>query len=297
MRRAISAVGCAVCLALLVAGCSGAGPQPTPPPGNGGGGGVVTPPNTAPVIKSLTASDARAEVGIPLTVTAIVEDAETPVANLTYTWTADTGSFTGTGASVTWVAGQEAKTPADVVLKLTVTEKYTNGTVPAENTVTSTATVHLNNSPKELAEMSLRFLTDFGNSSVSADKCVSEFSPTCARDKNDELDDITKDRHDFLHLSSSCRNTGVSLSADRRAATVHTFCSFSVRVITRTPETSGCMSNPSACPFGGEGTAQGDFWTTGVYEGGRWWLCQSHYSPTGTLTPLARAFAGLISDR
>jgi hypothetical protein len=65
-------------------------------------------------------------------------------------------------------------------------------------------------------------------------------------------------------------------------------------VITTKPQTNGCLDNPGACRFNAEGTAQGDYWTTGVYENGRWWICASHYSPTGTLTPLARAFAGLV---
>jgi hypothetical protein len=298
VRRAIFAIGCACLAALFVAGCSGAGPQPTPPPGNGGGGGVVTPPNTAPVIKSLTASpDARAEVGIPLTVTAVVEDAETPVANLTYTWTADTGSFTGTGASVTWVAGQEAKTPADIVLKLTVTEKYTNGTVPAENTVTSTTTVHLNNSPKELAEMSLRFLGDFANSRISPEKCVAEFSDAtspCARGKKDEMADIDDNRHDYEMIGSTLRHTGLSIATSKTNATVHTFCSFTVKVITTQPRDEVCQNG--RCPLGSTGTSTGDCWTTNVYEKGRWWLCESHFTPQPTAAP-SRAFVPTLFRR
>jgi hypothetical protein len=285
------------CLAVLLAGsCGGGSTGPTPPPGNGG---QQPPPviNTPPQVKSIAMSDARAEATVPLTLTATVEDVETPAANLTYVWSADVGTFAGTGAVVTWVAGPTAKTPADVVLTLIVTEKYGSGATAGENKVTSTTTVHVNNSPKELADMSLRFLGDFGNSSISPDKCVAEFSDTCARDKKDELEDITNDRHDFLHLSSSCTPTSVSISGDRRTATVHTFCSYTVRVISKTPQSGGCVSNPGACPFGGEGTARGDYWTTGVYENGRWWICASHYTPSGSLTPLARAFAGLIDSR
>lgn len=282
----------------LVAACAGAAfitacgstPAPTPNPG----GGNPPPPviNTPPQIKSVTASAASAEAGTPVTLTAVVEDAETPVASLTYEWKADTGAFTGTGASVAWVAGQDAKTPAEVVLTLTITERYTSGSTTLENKVAGTANVHLNNSPKELAELSLRFLGDFADSKASADKCVSEFSDTCARDKKDEFEDITNDRHDFLHLASTLRHTGLSISADRRTATVHTFCSFTSRVITTNPQSGGCVNSPASCPFNGEGTAQGDCWTTNVYEKGRWWLCASHYTPTGSLTAFARAFFG-----
>ena len=40
--------------------------------------------NTPPQIKSITASDTRVEVDTPMTITATVEDVETPIANLTY---------------------------------------------------------------------------------------------------------------------------------------------------------------------------------------------------------------------
>ena len=86
--------------------------------------------------------------------------------------------------------GVHEKTPADVILTLTVTERYTSGSTIAENKVSSTATVHLNNSPKELAELSLRFLGDFATSSVSPEKCVSEFSDTCSG-KKDEFNDYS----------------------------------------------------------------------------------------------------------
>lgn len=282
MRRAVRAAAFAASLAIVLAsGCGGPGTQPSPPPGNGGGGGVVTPPNTAPVIKSLTASDARAEVGLPLTITATVEDAETPVANLTYAWTADTGTFTGTGASVTWVAGQDAKTPADIVLKLTVTEKFTNGSVPAENTATSTTTVHLNNSPKELADMSVRFLADFANSKISPEQCVSEFSDSC-RGKKDELEDIQDIRHDYEHVGSTLRPTSVAVGGSRLSATVHTFCSFTVKVITTQPRDEPCQNGK--CPLGSTGTASGDCWTTNVYERGRWWICESHFTSQPSAT-------------
>ena len=72
--------------------CSGPGTQPTP-------AGTATPPppavNTPPQIKSITLSETRVEVGMPVTLTAIVEDAETPVANLTYGWTAPNGDVLG----------------------------------------------------------------------------------------------------------------------------------------------------------------------------------------------------------
>ena len=286
--RSLLIGGLAVCAAVLIVACSGspvAPPPPPPPP---------PPVNTPPQIKSITVSDARIEVGGPaVSVTAVVEDQETAPANLTYAWSAETGAFTGAGAVVTWSPSADAKTPADFILTLTVTERYASGTTTAENTVTSTLTVHVNNSAKELADLSLRFLGDFADSSISPAKCVSEFTDTCSGDKADELDDITRDRHDFLHLKSTLRHTSLSIAADRRTATVHTFCSFTSRVITMNPISNGCVDHPGSCKFGGEGTAEGDCWTTGVYEKGRWWLCASHYTPKGIATDFERAFFGI----
>jgi hypothetical protein len=263
----------ALLTALIGAACGGTpGPGPTPPPGGGGngGGGVVT--NSPPQIRSLTSSDTRAEVDSPITLTATVEDAETPLANLTYAWSAPTGTFSGTGSTVTWVAGQDASTPADVILTLTVTERYNNGSTQLENKVTSDTTVRLHNSPKELREMSLRFLNDYANSRIPPDQCVAEFSDSC-NGKKDERADVEDVRHDYEHIGSTLRHTSLSIAPNRLTATVHTFCSFTVKVITTQPREESCQTSP--CPLGSIGTFTGDCRTTNVYEKGRWWLCDS----------------------
>lgn len=283
MRHLRASAAVAFVAVLIAAGCGGPGTQPSPPPGNN----PPPPPpvNTAPQIKSITLSETRAEVGVPLTLTASVDDLETPAANLTYTWTADTGTFSGTGQIVTWVAGQDAKTPADVVITLAVTERYTSGSLQIENKVTSTTTVHLNNSPKELQELSLRFLSDFANSKVSAETCVNEFSTTtsrCANGKRDELEDIRDNRHDYEMTASTLRHTGLTIAPDKLSATVHTFCSFTVKVISPNPVDEPCQGG--RCPIGSTGTSTGDCWTTNVYEQGRWWLCESRFSSVPTLT-------------
>jgi len=109
---------------VVIAGCGAKTPSVPTPSGGGSGsggnsGGTV---NTPPVVQSIVAgSDAHAEVGSPIALTATVTDAETPVDQLTYTWSAPTGTFSGSGASVTWTPGAEAKTPADIIVTLTVT--------------------------------------------------------------------------------------------------------------------------------------------------------------------------------
>lgn len=297
MRRTWAGSLVALVAALIVVACGKPPVTPSPPSGggNGGGGGQPPPPpvvNTPPQIKSVAVSDTRVEVGTPVTLTATVEDLETPVANLTYTWTAETGTFSGTGPVVTWIAGAEAKTPGDFIITVTVTERYTSGAVSEENKTVSTMTVHVNNSPKELAELSLRFLGDFANSSVSPERCVSEFSDSC-RGKKDELQDTIDNRHDFLILSSTLRHTSLQIASSRDSATVNTACTFTSRVITHTPQSGGCLANPAACQFGSTQTADGNCRTTNVYERGRWWLCESNFQPKNALTAFERAFFGI----
>jgi hypothetical protein len=287
MRRVLAGALVAAVSALVIAACGGSSTGPTPPP-------PPPPVNNPPQIKSITLSDGRAEVGTAITATAVVEDQETPVANLTYAWTADAGTFAGTGAVVTWLPPAGAKTPADYVLTLTVTERYTSGSTVAENKTSSTASVHVNDSLKELADLSVRFLNNFAISSVSPETCVSEFSDACGAGKKDELSNIRENRHDFLILASTIRPTSVQLPPARLTATVHTFCAFTSRVITTQPQTGGCQV-AGACPFNSVQPVQGDCWTTNVYDQGRWWLCESHFTPQGALTDFGRAFFGIRS--
>ena len=289
----------ALVAALIVAACGSPYVAPSPSPGGGsGGGGVQEPPpvvNTPPQIKSITVSDTRVEVGTPVTLTAVAEDAETPIASLEFRWSADTGTFSGNTATVTWTPGSEAKTPADYVITLTVVETFKagpTGTIVLENKATSTTTAHVNNSTKELADMSLRFLGDFANSRVSADKCVSEFSDSCSGKKG-ELDDITANRHDFEIIGSTLRPTSVLIQPTRTVATVNTFCSFTSRVITTTPQSEGCKNDPASCKFNSVQSVQGNCWTTNVYQNGRWWLCTSNFSGSSAVTAFERAFFGI----
>jgi hypothetical protein len=292
MRRAatrwiVSVVGLA-----LMSACGGHTPLVPTGSGSGGGGtggtggGTVT--NTPPVVKSIVVSNGNAEVGTPITVTATVEDAETALDTLTNTWSAANGTFAGTGPIVTWTAGADAVTPADMTLTLTVTESYTSGSSVLTNTATGTVPVHVNNSPKELADMSLRFLGNFANSQVSPDTCVADFSVNCSG-KKDEFSDISNNRHDFLILSSTLRHTGIDAAAVHAKTTVHTFCAFTSRVITQDPRSCSTAD----CPFNTVQSVQGDCYTTNVYEQGRWWLCESHFNPSRSLTSFERAFFGI----
>lgn len=291
MRHVFGAVAVAAAVATLLVACGGHSGGPTAP-GTGSGGGTGSDPgtNTPPAITSITLSTDRVEVGTPVTLTAVVTDAETPATSLTYKWTSDNGTFSGTGGTVTWQAAANAATPADYSVTLTVTEAYTSAGQARTNTVSKSIIVHVNNSPKELADLSMRFLTNFANSKVPAATCVSEFSDSCAG-KSDELKDITDNRHDFLVLDSTLHPTSVDI-ASPKSATVHTFCSFTSRVITKEPQSAGCLVKPNACPYNSVQTVTGDCYTTNVYEAGQWRLCTSHFAPKSGSSAFARAFFG-----
>jgi hypothetical protein len=293
MRRLWKAALAGAAMAVLIAACSERPPTVPDPVGGGPppGGSPPDPPNTAPVVKAITVSDTRVEVGSPVTLTATVEDAETPVANLAYAWSVPNGTISGSGATVQWTPGEEAVTPGDFIVTLTVTESYASGGAQRQNTASGETSLHVNNSSKELRELSLRFLGDFANSKVSPEKCVAEFSDSC-RGKKDEFTDIDNNRHDYEILASTLRHTSLSVASNRLTATVHTFCSFTSKMITTDPREENCKNGK--CPLGSIGTTTGTCTTTNVYQNGRWWLCTSSYaSQSGVLSTLERAFFGI----
>ncbi len=127
---------------------------------------VVPGPNPPPVITSLVVRSTRAnapsnfaDVGEEVVATATVQDAETPLSGLLFEWSADAGTFTGTGASVRWRAPSGVTTPA----QLKVTVKVTEPLDGAPQSVSSTVTVRVHDSIKEISELSVQFLLDFSD--------------------------------------------------------------------------------------------------------------------------------------
>jgi hypothetical protein len=278
VSRVVSQAGaaCGLVLALAACGSSPTNPDPIDPP----------PANQPPVIESIALSAPRAEVEEEVRVTATVRDAETPVEQLIFEWAADTGTFAGQGASVTWRAPADAATPADVVLRLLVREPY--GTAPAggqrpEHRVNANSSaIRLHNSPRELAELALRFLSDFANSSVPADACVREFSDSC-RGKLDERLQIEDNRRMYQILSSSLRLRSVSVDENRMAGGMRVDCGFTSRI-------KECDPSIPNCSVGAIESVVGDCVLTAVYEQSRWWLCDSNF--LGTQVPSMRLFFG-----
>jgi hypothetical protein len=154
-----------------------------------------------------------------------------------------------------------------------VTETY--GTANAvggsqQNVVTATSpAIRLHDSPKELEVLSLSFLGDFANSSVSPSMCVREFSDSC-QGKAEEKADIEYNREHFSVVGSSLRLQTVRVASSGMTADVNVACSFTSRIIKCDPGSVGCA-------VGVVGTVAGDCALTAVYEQQRWWLCTSRF--------------------
>ncbi len=260
-----------VLMAATLGACGATPTTPTPPPVP-----PVTPPPvvTAPTIKALTIGAARTEVDREVTVTADIEDAEKPPAALTYVWSADAGTFTGSGMSVTWrLPKGSAATPANVVIRLTVVEPYQvleNGQlVNREHRITREADpVRVHDSPAEITKMVRTFLIDlYGNFANSPDACLVDFSDSCPG-KAAEREDIV-DIHDNYQsiLEVRVESTHVTLNGAGTFADVVAPCLFRARKNNGEVEASA-----------------GDCVLTAIYEQQRWWLCSSSY-PNGVAIP------------
>ena len=246
------------------------GPQPQPTP------------NTAPVIESLTVSATRLEVGAQATLTASVRDAETPVSSLTYQWSAAAGTFSGQGANVTWRAPDNASTPQDYPLTLTVIEQYGNSTPRAEHRVSSTTDpVRVHNSPRELTDITMAFLGYFADNRVSATDAVRDFADSCSG-KSEERADVQRIRDYYQVLSSSFNVRSVSINPAGTQANISAPCSFESRYTACAPDLPGCVVGAIDRP-------RGECVFTARYESRRWWLCTSNFVPSSTLSPMMRS--------
>lgn len=272
MRRVLNSVAVMVVLVVLVvaaAGCDRTPTTPSPPPPPQVG------PATPPVIRSITVNTGgtgRTEVEQDVTVTAVVEDAETPLTSLTYVWSATSGTITGSGATVTWrhVAGLQQG--VDVVITLTVVDTYqaveNNQIVNREyRVVEQAAPFRVHDSVAELKELARRFLIDlFGNSSIPPEGCLADFSEVgrCAQGKSHEYDDIVLNRQLVVIESAEVIAQAVDFD-NAESAIVTTEAIFHDRWIVPPPGESAQHSTHA------------DFYLSAIYDQGRWWLCESTF--------------------
>jgi hypothetical protein len=257
------ASGAALCAVLLALSCGGSPSQPTPPP-------PPPPPNNPPTIESVTAASNRVEVGDGVALTAKVTDAETPVDSLTYEWKGSVnGTFTGTGAQVTWRPAAGVTTPVEAELTVTVIERYAarvgSAVEARENKASSSTKVHVNDSLAETIALGLQFLNDFGVSANSPEYCVRNFTDSC-RGKAEELSDISFDRSNYVIVRYDVHVDRVEFNGAKTVAYIYAPCTF---VSQR--KATGAVLPPST----------GVCAMTAVYEPYRWWLCTSSFCGPG----------------
>lgn len=234
--------------------------------------------NAPPVIQSITV-DSRAEANTDVQVAAVVTDQETNPSSLTYQWTATGGSFTGTGATVRWQSPAVGD-PTAVELTLTVIERYTvpaagGGDEARENRVVGKATVHVNDSQREITGLASTFIDDFVHSERTPEFCVRNFSDSC-QGKQDELNDIRSNRATFVNDpgQSSLGSGPISFyESGSRRQPVPT-------------SQAGFAELQAPCRFAATNKATGQFGVaigtcvlTAVYEDWRWRLCESNFRP------------------
>ncbi len=225
---------------------------------------------TPPVIRSITAPTTRVETGQDFTITAVVEDAETPSNKLSYVWTANAGTITGTGPVVTWRHPAGLKAGVDVVITLTVIDPYkvveNNVIVDREyRVVGQAAPFRVHDSVAEMKELARKFLLDlFGNSAISPVGCLVDFTDSgrCAAGKQAELNDITENRQLVVIKSGKIYSQQFVSEGPNAARVISDAEFFSVWI-----------------QSGQGGIARGGFIVTGIYERNRWWLCESTFDP------------------
>jgi hypothetical protein len=214
-----------------------------------------------------------------VTLTATVTDAETPVDQLTYDWSAKpvNGLFTGAGRQVKWKAPHLQNTPDLYTITLGVTENYTQNGQSLQNKTSSSVDVHYNDSYREMTTLGMRFLTKlFPDYSVSADQAVQDFSDSCTG-KADEHADVANNRTNFHILSGTYDISSIDLNDDKTSGKMEGTCVF----------------HDIPNQTGKEEVVSGICRLTFVYEKWQWYLCESHYAglsvgPATIMRPLTR---------
>jgi hypothetical protein len=238
--------------------------------------------DTAPVISSVTAQGTRpnepknfADLDEEVAVTAVVADPDTAPDRLTFEWTADVGTFSGSGATVTWRAPADAATPKPIVLNVKVSD-------PGSNNTTGTVTVSLHNSRKEVGDLSREFLLDFSDSSKPASFVVRNFTKSlrCEADRDEEFNEVDANRNTYRITSSSIGPATVNIGFASHP------CSYLPR------DGDACASVPSrwdsVCAPGvtcTPGRTQGIDYVTAVFEDSQWRLCASYFQSGGSVQP------------
>ena len=291
MRRVLLAAIAAITVA-TVGACGDGYKPPTQPP-------IVNPPtnndppvNSKPTIDSIAVQGRRAkqpanfaDVRETIDVTATVRDPETALEELIYQWSATVGTFTGTGRAVTWTAPETASQPTTVTITLKVIENYGH---PGQaktfsQDVTSTTTLALHDSAKEVGEISRQFLLDFSDTNVKDWQYVMRnFSAAACPDPRE----VDSEKNDVVRNYTEYDMKAFTIGTPKVTVNFGGFCEF------RGKQGDACAVVPAFWdslhkPSGSRSTSNGDDIIAAVYsvKDSRWWLCASDYRSVTTLAP------------
>ena len=257
--------------------------------------------NDPPVLQSLTGAGSRpnepsayADVNEVLTITASVTDVETPVDKLVFDWASDTGSFSGSGRSVTWRAPGVAGV---ATLRLKITERYTTpglGGLPVdkENVTTGSLAIDVHSEVSEIGGMAKDFLTLFSQSSVAPDAVMHNFQDGCGAGgtgKADERAQVVNNRQTYSIVQWSVGEPRVTVAfggtSPFRARQEDAWAAVDAHWV------SQCLKADAGCAsIGGTRDDVGTDWVTARYDSGtkRWWLCDSDWD--GRASAAARRY-------
>jgi hypothetical protein len=251
--------------------------------------------NQPPIVSGISSRSSRpgvpnrfADLDETITVTATVTDPETPADQLRYEWTADVGTFAGTGREVTWRAPAQATTPAEVRLNLVVVETYQTVNaqglpVSAEHRVPGLLTVRLHASAKEVRDLAVEFLVDFSQQRPP-DQVIRGFSDSC-RGKGEERDDVLKNQREMTIVGFNVEpNPPVEVAFGgvcRERGRTGDACAY-------VPVRWDSIEKANGRRWVTIGTDQ----VNAIYENDRWRLCDSDFFGTATVNgvPTLRRF-------
>ena len=195
-----------------------------------------------------------------------------PSSRLVFEWSADGGTFTGTGPSVRWRAPTGVATPAQLKVTVKVTEPWT----ARPRACRRRSTVRVHDSIKEISDLSVQFLLDFSDQS------------NCARVRDSQL------------LHRVCRARRGTGRRHEQPAQLHDHQLHDrhadvrdgqLRRHLRVPEQEGCrrlrgdpgrMESDRQARRASARPPTGTDQTTTVYRDSRWWLCDSNFDGTTT---------------
>jgi hypothetical protein len=244
---------------------------------------MYSPDPGPPVVDGLTARGTRpneppgfADLNEEIQVSASVSDPDTPIDQLQFEWRSDVGTFSGSGANVTWRAPADVRTPLQVTLNLRVADD--------RGSASSAIAVSVHDSNKEVGDLAREFLLDFSDSSKPPDYVTRNFStgPRCIKERNGEFGDVVKNRTLYkIETYTIDEAKSVKVAFNSVPCTFNPLQPINGDACAVIPSSwnSLCLVTNPECTAGEHTHADGLDYVTEVYEGTQWRLCGSKYGP------------------